>query len=159
MKQIQNKWFGFWKKIFGSLLMMLGFSACDSFKPVAAMYGMPNADFSIKGTVTDEDGKPIPSASVIVRDLGYKGGNLSYPDLYIDENYNHVMTTDSEGKYSMTTNGFASETLFRIVAKEAAHEPDSIEVTMTPPGSDDDWYEGEAKKTVNVILKKKNEQD
>ncbi len=155
MKQIQNKWFGIWQKILGSLLLLLGFSACDH--PFAAMYGMPNADFSIKGTVTDEDGKPIPSATVTVRDLGHKGGNLNYPDLYIDENYNHVMTTDSEGNYAMTTNGFASETLFRIVAKAAAHEPDSVEVTMTPPGSDDDWYEGEAEVAVNIFLKKKDD--
>ncbi len=157
MKQIQNKWFSLWQKIFGSLLMMLGFSACDG--PAAGMYGMPTADFTIKGQVTDEDGKPISSATVIIRDLGYKGGNLDYPDLYIDENYNNVLTTDSEGQYGVTRQGFASETLFRIVAKDASHESDSVEVTLVPPGSNDTWYEGEAKETVNITLKKKNEQD
>ncbi len=155
MKQIQNKWFGLWQKIFGSILLMLGFSACDS--PFAAMYGMPNADFSIKGTVTDEDGKPIPSATVIVRDLGNNGVRQDYEGFYDNESYNHVMTSDAEGNYSMTTNGFASETLFRIVAKEASHEADSVEVTLTPPGSDEDWYEGEAEVTVNLFLKKKDD--
>ncbi len=157
MKLIRKQWLAFYQKVLGGLLVMLGFSGCDNIG--ADMYGTPYADFSIKGTVADEDGKPIPSATVIIRDLGYKGGNLDYPDLYIDENYNNVLTTDSEGQYGVTRQGFASETLFRIVAKDASHESDSLEVTLAPPGSNDTWYEGEAKETVNITLKKKNEQD
>lgn len=116
---------------------MLGFSSCvdiGGWIKQPAMYGTPHADFSIKGKVTDEAGKPVQSATLIVRDLGYKGQRRDDESLYTTEYYNSVLTTDSEGNYSITRESSGGETHFRIVAKDAAHEADSVEVTMVPPG-------------------------
>ena len=63
MKATLSKIFG---KISKVLLVFLGFGFQFQSCIFGAMYGCPHADFSVKGTVTDEDGKGIPNIQVVV---------------------------------------------------------------------------------------------
>ncbi len=156
MKLFRNKCLGLWQKMLASLLTLLGFASCDGgfLGGGVCMYGTPNADYTIKGSVTDEDGKPLSSASVIVRDLGPEGKFDEYENYYKTSSANHNLTPDASGKYSITIKEFPDERHFRVVAKDAAHEADSVEVVLKSPGDDDAWYEGEAIETVDFKLKK-----
>ena len=63
------------KRIFRSILAMLGFTACtttcgdilepqDMYGPPVGEYGVPHVTFTFKGRVLDKDGKPIPGIKV-----------------------------------------------------------------------------------------------
>ncbi len=142
MKLIQKQWLSFYQKVLGGLLVMLGFSGCDNIG--ADMYGTPPVDyFTIKGAVKDEAGAPVPSAKVIVRDLRFK---------------EEALYTMGSTEYDVNENGeFLIERMeydymvdYRIVARDAAHESDSLEVSMTSESGSN-----MAEEIVNFTLKKK----
>ncbi len=125
---------------------MLGFSGCDG-KGItigADMYGTPPVDvFTVKGAVKDEAGNPITSAKVTIRDL-------SYPeeDLYVERLGSETYDVDDKGEYVIEKFSYYSQE-YRIVVKDAAHEPDSVEVLPT-------FEKGELSvETVDFILKEK----
>ena len=53
MKKISSSFLKSFNWLLTSVLMLLGFSTCDS-EPGAAMYGTPHADFTIKGKVVNQ---------------------------------------------------------------------------------------------------------
>ena len=82
------------------LLVLLGFSNCD---PVDE-YGVPNADYNLKGKVVDmADAKPIKGIRI-----GYYGGYINQVDMYkVSRNPNvrfNADTTDVKGEYNFTQN-------------------------------------------------------
>ncbi len=154
----------FYQMILGGLLTMLGFSSCDKVKEFiddgggqAAMYGCPFAVYTIKGTVTDEAGKPVTSADVTVRSLGEKGSNVYDEHYYEYQWFHHTAKVDGEGKYlfELSESGFG-EADFRVVVSDAVHKADSVEFTMNASGGDKDnvWDMGSTEKTVDFTLKK-----
>lgn len=63
MKQAKSRYTKCLQWVIGSLLGLLGFSGCEDGifgkdEPMD-MYGVPTADYIVKGTVTDEAGNPI----------------------------------------------------------------------------------------------------
>ncbi len=150
MKQIRKQWLIFYQKILGVLLVMLGFSACDGegfIKVGADMYGMPPVDrFTIKGAVKDEAGNPITSAKVTVRDFSYPKDGL-----YVEGRGSETYEVNDKGEYIIVKFDYSPE--LRIVAKDTAHESDSVEVTPVFDSG------GLSVETVDFTLKKKNEQD
>ena len=57
----------FIKALFGGLLTVLGFGSCDVVGGgMMCMYGQPHADFTVKGTVTDEEGEPVKGIKTVV---------------------------------------------------------------------------------------------
>ena len=56
------------KKIYRTLLAMLGFVSCAPF--MKNMYGAPYVDLVVKGTVTDQTGNPVPGIRVTIPELG-----------------------------------------------------------------------------------------
>ena len=74
----------------GALMTLLGFNACNIFEH-RAEYGMPHADYTLKGTVKDESGKPIKGISVKYR----------RQDQYLENGWEeHEFTTDENGSVS-----------------------------------------------------------
>ena len=49
------------RKLLSGVLVLLGFTACDSDGPGNELceYGTPSADYQVKGKVLDQTGKPI----------------------------------------------------------------------------------------------------
>lgn len=59
------------RKLLSGVLVLLGFTACDSDGPGNELceYGTPSADYQVKGKVLDQTGKPIKGVQVVVKDL------------------------------------------------------------------------------------------
>ena len=61
MKVRINRWY---QAVLTVLLSMLGFESCSTDDPGTEEYGTPFVNYIIKGTVTDEAGKPIPGIQI-----------------------------------------------------------------------------------------------
>lgn len=85
-----NHWYN---ALMASLLAMLGFDSCSNVTDAPDEYGAPYATYQIRGTVTDEEGNPIPGIK------GRLGVVITNPDvsstLYVAHGDSAV--TDSEG--------------------------------------------------------------
>ena len=137
------------KKIILMLLTLFGVSNCDRIIDNAALaYGMPHADFTIKGKITDEDEKPIENIKIAIE--------------------RDTTISDSVGNYSITiTDMFDDKLLVSYIDDDNengnfATRDSNIDMTNIKfKGGDGDWYDGAATETINIILNEvdKNEKD
>jgi len=105
MKAIKKSFFRSFDKIIVLLLSGFGiFSACDLIAPeygIMPMYGVLEANFELKGTVTDgATSQPVKNIRVI-RPFGFE--NRYGDTIYTDENgkYTYIFTGTPESKYQM----------------------------------------------------------
>ena len=138
-----------------SLGGLLGLSATGCIP--GCEYGCPEADYHVKGTVTDEQGNPIAGIGVLeVKQWNDDEGQLQTTG-YSD-------TTDKDGRYSLdfqyafpnqplsidvhdidgTANGSYNDTVVSI-------NTESVPLT----GGHGNWYEGESSITYNITLTEK----
>ena len=63
------------RKLLSGVLVLLGFTACDSDGPGNELceYGTPSADYQVKGKVLDQTGKPIKGVQVVDRAVPSQG--------------------------------------------------------------------------------------
>ena len=160
MKRFSRKYnsrrFGIWSMV----LALLGItSGCHYFEPVC-MYGSPSARYSVKGTVTDENGSPLQGIGVTISGMN-TGANEQEGFPMAD-----TLRTDAAGIYTLNTQNYPWEDLkIRTFDTDGeAHggqfAPDSATVTgysfKKDKKDDDGWYEGEANIEVpDIKLKKK----
>ena len=105
-------------------------------------YGCPEADFNVKGKVTDPDGIPIPGIAVTM-------------------DYQQV-TTDENGLYAVSSNNLQGNVnQFNVIFSDIDSNENGLYKNDTVPvvfqlseltGGDGHWYEGSATKTVDVTL-------
>ena len=143
----------FWDKIILLLLSFPGiFNSCNPFggeEPLCE-YGMPHADFVIKGTVTDEaSAKPIPGIR-IVRQV--------YPD------YGDTLYTNTEGNYIFEFGDFPYEkNAYKLKIEDIDGEENGgeffskeIDVEITKADriqkGNGHWYDGKFEKIQNIGL-------
>lgn len=91
---------------FSLLLALFGFGTTECCTP--RMYGSPNAEWTVKGKVTDEDNNPVPGLQVVLGDRLDNGeGPVS------NETYRTLDTlrTQADGTYSVSRYGFPVQTL------------------------------------------------
>lgn len=145
--------------IFGSLakvvFALLGFSSvtfCDSNSSNERLdeYGTPVADYAVKGTVVDEDSKPI-SGIRVVRD------NIEGKSTDKDTTY-----TDANGKFSldyMRTGGIGPDLKFEDIDGEANGgefaTKELVGIDYRQTSERENWYMGKFDADVNVSLEKK----
>ena len=110
MKATLSKIFG---KISKVLLVFLGFQFQSCI--FGAMYGCPYADFSVKGTVTDEDGKGIPNIQVVVD--GYQQWTDDLDSTYRILDFTDTLYTNDDGKVER-------------INMEIIDEPEILEITL-----------------------------
>lgn len=134
--------------ILAGVLSLLGFSCtnCD----YKVMYGVPSADFEVKGRVSDSENRPLKDIKVTVR---------------VNDGRPVPSITDSEGRYAIRTDVFVARD-FRAWVKaedidgdggEGRFEADSVSVDIVRSdfkGASGDWYNGAAVKEVDIILEK-----
>ncbi len=144
--------------IFGSMISaiiaMLGFSSCsesdEPFEDIPLMYGTPHAEFKFSGLVTDENGKPIDKARVIVRPYGYGDGHY-----ILHQNAVDTVSTDVAGKYKGELSCFPSQKIVLVCEDpRGAYQTDSVEVRPKYENGDHNWDFGVAKAEANFKLKK-----
>ena len=140
--------------LIGGLLALLGFSSCDKIGNNACEYGVPNADYKVLGTVTDEAGNPLKGIQVAKEEIK-KGDELPIRD---------TVYTDENGKYTFAANGFPIERTVNVTFNDIDGAANGGEFeSKTVKGAvyeqikkgDSNWYDGEFSATVNAELKKK----
>lgn len=159
MKVRINRWYN---TVLTALLTMLGYG-CSSEEPmdmygVIAEYGVPNADYIIKGTVTDEAGTPVQGIKTVVKEM---------PEGYSEYAYSIDSTlTDAAGKYQMKTNIDFGTQGKKLVVQDIDGEAnggefmsDTIDISKFEAKKigegDRHWYDGKFEIQADVKLKKK----
>jgi putative lipoprotein (rSAM/lipoprotein system) len=151
MKKVKNVWLRCSAWLLNSILLLLGFSSCDS--NGSEMYGTPYATYSLKGKVVDAQKRPIPDIEVKIK--------IGRGDVY----YNQIasLKTNSSGEFSFKEN-LTIDGKFRLVARDVdgtangSFKSDSIEITMDKPsGGDGSWFQGSASEEDIVITLQKDE--
>ena len=131
------------------LILLLGFSglfnSCDLLKPEPDEYGMPHADYELKGVITDkETSNPIPNIRVI------RGG------------YGDTLYTDTEGKFAFD---YGHNNTFYLKVEDIDDDENggffrTQEISGDFTGAeqvqkgDGRWYNGKFTKTQNIELEK-----
>ena len=144
--------------LFAILLSLVGLGSVGCYGPL--MYGTPSADFSVKGKVTDESGRPIPDLQVIIGRRYYSSTSVIYNQTYFPID---TIKTGSDGIYRMNAEGeFPPENLQVDVndidgeAGGGQFESASVVVKDIEYKGGSGWYEGEANIEVpDIKLKKK----
>ena len=151
MKKINNFWFRSSAWLLNSILLLLGFSSCDS--NGSEMYGTPYATYSLKGKVVDAQKQPIPDIEVKIKE---RHGSVYY-------SHTAPLKTNASGEFSFKES-FSTGGDFRLVARDVdgtangSFKSDSIEITMDKPsGGDGSWFQGSASKEDIVITLQKDE--
>lgn len=141
--------------IISSILIALGFSACDTFG--TAEYGCPHADFIVKGKVTAEQtGEPIKDIRVTMIDTLYAhhSNGINLPSA----------RTDTQGSYWVKSEEFPKTITFLLTFSDtdstlngAFASLDTIIIFKNPQftGGDGHWYSGTTSKEINIKLKQK----
>lgn len=136
-------------KIIFMMMSILGFSSCSPLD----MYGVPNANYKLQGTITNEEGESI------------KGIHVS---IVKDDVYNPINTSSSAtGKFDLSQNSFPDNNkkvtyLFKDTDGEEnggdfadkTIEIVYLESDKTEKG-DNAWYAGTFSKEITVTLTQK----
>ncbi len=133
------------------LLSFLGFSGCGG---MATEYGTPYAEYEVKGTVTDEVGKAISDIQV---DLAQRVQEHRYIKL------GSPSITNRAGHYAVSAGTFPGQELTLIVTDtdgeaNGSYASDTIAVRFEKKDyykKGKGWFEGAARKTVDIKLKPK----
>lgn len=125
------------------LLTVLGFSATCDPNSGRMEYGVPHADFIVKGTIESFDNaSPIPDIKVV---MGY------------DSAY-----TDQDGNFEVENSAFPGNQSFLLEVRDVdgatAGEYNALDTVIVfeyPEfsGGSGNWYEGKTEKEINVKLK------
>lgn len=152
MKVRFNRWYN---TVLTALLGLLGFESCDSpdeYGPIPVEYGTPNADFIVKGVVTDEAGKPIQGIQAnFVNDMTF--GVVS-------------TSTDASGKYEISARSYPDLYGCQLIVEDIDGEAnggeflsDTLDLSTKKPvqvkNGDGNWYEGAYELSQDIKLKKK----
>lgn len=138
-------------------LSVLGFSSCeilDIDRPVE--YGTPNANYSVKGRVTDNSNMPIPGIQVTI-------GKSGLPqDSYFDFK---ILTTDANGQFVKSyLREFPRDISFSLTFEdvdgpangEFSTKQQTVEIKTTElKDGGSSWYMGSATKEITVKLDNK----
>lgn len=127
------------------IIASLGVASLSSCDQGECMYGTPNADYEIKGEVTDEDGSPLEGINVYANSSYSAEGSL----------FN--ATTNADGEYKMGGNDFPVEKL-RIQCVDPSGKYKTAEqwldVKFNTKGKTE-WYRGKAEIKADFKLQKK----
>ena len=119
---------------------------------IRAEYGTPMADFTLEGTVSNEQGEPLPNIQVVQRG-GYKDGAGT---IYWQE-WPDTLYTNAEGKYYRHYGGDFPLEYRKVVVNDTSgvYASDSIDTAVTYSGGDHRWYHGQGTLSADFVLKKK----
>lgn len=146
MGKSKRTWLKACNALWALLAAVLGFAGCDNIINQSCEYGMPTADYKIKGKVVDSQEKPVSDIQIIIKKL--RG---SEPDYHY---YWDTLTTDKQGEFLFEKTE-TSEHKFRIDyqdIKNGIFKHDSIDVVMPNPTGGKGWYEGQSYKEEIITL-------
>jgi len=156
------------------LLGLLGFSCYEKYPPLEygpliVEYGVPNASFIVKGTVTDKiTGNNIEGIQVTVPRVDHcqSPSNGYIPDRrFFSETVRDTTYTDDKGIFTIEYNGIQTNDstniiiIFEDITKNPIYQTDSTKVTFFQSDlqGGSGWYQGGASKEINIKLDQKSE--
>ena len=160
------RFYHWYNAVLAALLGLLGFESCgDEYGTYE--YGSPWAEYQVKGTVTDEAGKPIPGIQIELAE---------HQELIIDSGgkmhtYHHgldTLLTDANGEYqTKVVNGYGGLSNFMKVIVEdvdgsangGEFQGDTLtvsELEKKQVKKGKDWYTGRYELKGDVTLKPKS---
>lgn len=145
-------------RIYGIIIGLLGFSlGCQSCGQQADMYGSPTVEYGtpmatyiFSGKVTNADKAPIEGIEITVKDAknpvnqltdksgSYKLEYTDYPKANVEITYKDIDGAKNGGEFEEYTE--------KIGLKDADFT-----------GGSGSWYEGEVKKSINIVMEEKTE--
>ncbi len=130
-----------------AILGVLGFG-CDR---VVAEYGVPSADFTLEGEVTNESKEPLKDIQIVMR-----RGWTDNSDSVRWEQYNDTLYSGVDGRYYKSYPRDFPLDHCRVIANDPSgvYESDTIDARVSYSGGDGHWYEGEAQLTADFVLKR-----
>lgn len=145
-------------KILAGLLGLLGFSSCEGIfispdmygPPPAPEYGVPYAEFTLRGSVSDEaQKKPVENIQVVLKP-------------YKEHNYmNDTVYTDKDGKYLFNPQDAFGWEKIQIIAEDIdgeenggsfAPKTEQLDMADVDFTNGDNWYLGSGEATVDFTL-------
>lgn len=155
----------FWAKVLALFGLGGAMESCEIFTIGACMYGCPHADYKVSGSVTDEDGNPIPGISV--RQYQSAGPKEDGSVIYDEWEGAELVKTEADGTFvidtELTSFGGDEEFIFRDVdgpenGGEFVDKSLKIKFDQVKKG-DKAWYGGAYEASdVKVVLKPKAEE-
>lgn len=160
MKALHHKLLKAANGLLALLLAVLGFSSCDkSDEELVEMYGVPHAQFSIKGKVVNAEKEAIPN--IQITSAGQYSGNGK---IWFHPNPDTI-TTDAQGEFATQITGMPVP-LLRLYATDTdgaankAYANDSIDIKIDKlTGGDGSWNQGHFSKEDILIELKENKTD
>lgn len=166
MKKLNRKLIRGTNWALAGLLSLLGFTGCgkegnDDGGEMRVEYGVPHATFKVLGRVTNEQGEPLAGVRVVAPNattIWGKDSDQRNTSLLYDTTY-----TASDGTFAGRYSVFPSDSVyinmkFEDSATPSAYESDSLSVGFSKRdlrGGDKSWHRGEAKKRIDVKLKRR----
>jgi len=145
----------FW--LYSFFMTLLGFgTACDKSGNMPAEYGTPHASLTIKGKVTNPSGEGLSTIRVAV-----DRADQSVPWAVKD-----TVWTNQTGEYSTKTFSSLPSLKYSLIFEDTEGAEGSAYLSRTVyveiargdyKNGDNNWYLGEAIKTVDVVLEREGE--
>ena len=159
MKVRFNRWYN---AVLTALMSMLGYGCSTSEDPTfVQMYGVPIAEYQIKGQVTDEAGTPVQGIKTSVKIIMSSPSADGKKEIYARDS----VLTDASGKYDISFATTPGNPETKLIVEDIDGEAnggeflsDTLDIdykkaVKTKDGSH--WYEGAYEITQDVKLKKK----
>ena len=157
MKVRFNRWYN---AVLTALLSMLGYGCSldepEEYGPIVLEYGVPHADYIVKGTVTDEAGTPIQGIKTSIKGV--------IPENEVVYGLDSIQT-DVSGQYQLKYMGMPNNWLKLIVedidgeANGGEFLSDTLDIDFDKAekakDGDGHWYEGVYNIPQDIKLKKK----
>lgn len=135
-----------------AILGIIGYNCSGSRGNVLCAYGVPSADFTLEGTVSNEDDEPLQNIQI----LHYGGWRDGTGTMYWGRESDTIYTNADGNFYRYYPRDFPM-TYYKVIANDTAgiYAPDTIVTTETFTGGDGNWYRGKADLKADFVLKKK----
>lgn len=158
MKVRFTRWYN---AVLTALLSLLGYGCSfdepEEYGAPVYEYGVPYADYTVKGTATDEAGNPIQGIKTALKTIPEAAPEYA---MGIDST-----NTDAAGKFELQTRGFWGLRDLKLVAEDVdgeagggAFQSDTIRVDdlqMQKVEDGKSWYEGKFELKADIKLKEK----
>ena len=133
------------------LLGALGFTACEP-EHMVAEYGVPHADLTIEGEVTNEAKEALPDIQITA-----KGGWKDDAKIMYWSGERFTLATGTDGRFYGYYQGAFPLQIYKIYATDTTgvYAPDSIETTVTFSEGNGHWYKGKGTLHADFVLKRK----
>ena len=131
--------------LLSAVLGLIGIS-CGS---CVAMYGVPSADFTLKGQVTNEENEALENIQVVLRNGWKDDTNTTYWE------EGDTLYTNTEGQFYRYYEGIFPLQIYQVIANDTSgvYASDTIDSTVKYKGGSG-WYEGKGKLEVEFVLKR-----